>query len=723
MNINDRLTELEEHFFYWIGSYRRKDRVTNSVRIIGENVCKAIILNVLGPGPGARVITGFDPSLPSRAKTTQPGQTLKFYELIQVLEDLVVFRLSRTMKLHLELIKDLTNPGSHSTNQPGDQATLDDLEVCYVSVSQLIKWLFSAQLNRTIPANISEALIGEGNSSEYVYDEEKWTDFLSRCADFEKRFQYVLVAPEKISDNPRVAQAIAKLPWRLVLDFNPKTDEESIGLLYNFNEAVGQSYKKSITIDDRPDFDPKFEHYWFLANGQGSIVPIADFKVWRSKYKRFLGESLYKAFNEGSRARARVVVLLNIPQNYAEAVIDEFNRVDEPNLRFILCSDGKTSYDYIFERYPNVESINISVDQIAKGVEKTVSFSNFNSAEQLILIPTRTDIKQTTHLPFKREHYDYLQSIGIEVVYKGIENESAEHLDENAFYKGATIAWRDLSQEKDVPRNALEMFEKRLLGELERNKTHEIELTYEAGGGGTTMARRLAFNICSKFPTVIIRRYEPKKTIGGLRIIYDQYTKGSLPLLIIVELYEVMDSGGLYRDLAHANKNAIILVVKRGSAKTTKDIKFFLRAQLDSNEITAFNKTFADLIPQRSDKILAIKNDYRDNSKYISPFLYGLVAYEREFNGISNYITKCLRDINLEQKKLVGFICLIYQFTQRSVPGELFTALLGTSRDKCDLVTVIGRESPVFELLHEDDDGYDGFNTWRPRYAIVGEEG
>ncbi|MEJ7823494.1 MAG: hypothetical protein WKF85_14310 [Chitinophagaceae bacterium] len=134
--------------------------------------------------------------------------------------------------------------------------------------------------------------------------------------------------------------AIAKLPWRLVLDFNPRSDETENGLLLNFEKLKGTSYKKSFTIVDRLDFDPKFEHYWFFANGQGSILPIDELKAWRNKYKRFLSDNLYQSFNKGSRLKSRIVVLLNIDPDYAYAVIDEFNAVDESNLKFVICFDG-----------------------------------------------------------------------------------------------------------------------------------------------------------------------------------------------------------------------------------------------------------------------------------------------------------------------------------------------------------------------------------------------
>ncbi|MEJ7823496.1 MAG: hypothetical protein WKF85_14320, partial [Chitinophagaceae bacterium] len=144
-----------------------------------------------------------------------------------------------------------------------------------------------------------------------------------------------------------------------------------------------------------------------------------------------------------------------------------------------------------------------------------------------------------------------------------------------------------------------------------------------------------------------------------------------MPLLIVLESFEVKESIPLYRDLALAIKNAVILIVRRGFVPNAKDKKFILKAQLELNEISLFENVFSTLVPFRRQEIHSIKTDYKFTPKYISPFVYGLVTYDKDFIGIENYVVKCLQNISLEQKKIVGFICLIYHFTQKSVPAEL----------------------------------------------------
>jgi hypothetical protein len=165
-----------------------------------------------------------------------------------------------------------------------------------------------------------------------------------------------------------------------------------------------------------------------------------------------------------------------------------------------------------------------------------------------------------------------------------------------------------------------------------------------------------------------------------------------------------------------------LLPTTRGNVFLAKDKKFTLRAQLDLNEITRFENLFSNLVPVRKEKISNIKEEFKFNPNYISPFIYGLVTYGKEFIGVEDYVDKCLHDISIEQKKIVGTICLVYQFTQLSIPGELFSGLLGIDRSECNLRQILGYDNQIFELLHEEYDEEGDLNIWRPRHAILGEE-
>lgn len=718
MTLSEKLLEIQIRYNYWVGNYIRKELAANNVRIVAESVCKAAILYSQSESAGTNIILGKNSSIPS-SRSTQRGNPLNFADLISVLGELRLFRNAKAIQLQLELIRDRTNPSSHSSNMPSDNTTLDDIEVCNTSINQVLKWLYTTVLSQEVPASILKGFDGEQDISLVSFAAEKWGEFEIACKEFDKRkYQYIFVSPPQVSQEQYIVDSLVGLPWRLVLDFNPKSDEEETGLLFNFNRIKGQGYKKAFTLNDKIEFDQNFPHYWFLANGQGDVLPTSDYRSWRSKIKTFLSDTLYTQFNKGSRVKSRVVVMLDIPPLYAEYIIEEFNRIDEVNLEFKLCSESE-NYENVFEKVGNAQLIRISAADIANGANSTYSQS-IETSDGSILVPILRDDKRIFS-QVTRDHFDYLNSLGIELVFKGIERTIPSD-DLFAFYKGSTITWRDLAEQKDLSRSNVTNFQKRLDAKLKDNRLSEIHLIHEAGSGGTTIARRIAFDFSLNYPTVILRKYQSKKTIDGFRILIDHYTKGSLPILIIIESFEVNDSNLLYRDLSNAKKNAILLIIHRGIVQKAPDKKFILKAQLEGMEINAFEHTYSQLVPAAKEKIRKIPSEYKNEPKYVSPVLYALTAFGKDYHGLDNYILKCLHGITLEQKKLAGFLCLIYYYTQKPVPGELFSALFKVDRSKCGLGEILGQDNPLLELLHQEADKDEYYNLWRPRYALLGEE-
>lgn len=722
MTLAEKLHEIEEKFITWIGIYSRKELVPTPARIVAEAICKAIILSKR-PHNGVTIIDGDDPAVPSAARRNKSvGERLELDDLIKAVYDIGGFRNAKRIYTYLQSVKGLSNNGSHSTSSQAEELTHEDLHVIHTSLLEVLKWLYVVLLNRKLPDVVQDALKNRGLVDVESSDLVAWNTFLSACHDFHQRRQYILVSPPNLTNDPTVAASIARLPWRLTIDFDRDTDTVESGLLASFNRQKGTTYKRSFTIDDKPEFEIKFDHYWFHANGLGSIGPSSDFKAWRRRYNHYLQDKLYTAFVKGSSMLPRTVVLINIDPDYADAVIAAIEYVDERNVDFVLCNDGTKDFEAVLKKFENVSEVNISIGQLSRGVEIDPTFSADSSTERSIKIPYKNSIQVLSTAQIKPEDYEHLYSLGIEIIYKGIENDIDSDIPLDEFYKGATVNWQDLASNRDVVRYGYKSIRDGLLADLEKNKPKEIEFIHEPGAGGTTLSRRLAFDLCSKYPTVCLRKYEPKKTLHGLRVIYDKYINSSIPILIIIEHHEVKDAHSLYRDLNNVSKNAVLFIVKRGKVTTASDKRFVLRASLLMPEIANFEDVFSSHAPSRRGKIVDIKNEYKNDQRFISPFLYGLVAYEHAFIGIDDYIEKCITDLNIQKRQLVGFVCLIYHFTQQAVPGEFFSNLFGVPSDKCDLMALLGEDSPVFDILQENFDGRDGKNTWRPRYAIIGEE-
>ncbi|GAB1443732.1 hypothetical protein MASR2M39_25740 [Ignavibacteriales bacterium] len=67
----------------------------------------------------------------------------------------------------------------------------------------------------------------------------------------------------------------------------------------------------------------------------------------------------------------------------------------------------------------------------------------------------------------------------------------------------------------------------------------KVDLLHLAGGGGTTLARRVAFNFHLQTPTLVISKFRKNETIESIK---DLSEKSQKPLLIVIEAYNVNET-------------------------------------------------------------------------------------------------------------------------------------------------------------------------------------
>ncbi|WP_217602363.1 lipopolysaccharide assembly protein LapB [Chitinophaga sp. GbtcB8] len=721
MGLSEKLNDISYYFTLWVNSYNNGDLVTANARITVEAICKACIFKRKGDIVGERIINGKHDAIPARFVPDTYTGKLNLENLIHTIgRDELRILIDSCLQNQFEIVRNKGNNGSHHQDDPRKKITQDDLDICHHALVPIVRWFYADVMGMPLPMEIEDAIAGKPHVPSGASFLERWNQFYNACLEFDAmRYQYILVSPEYLSASAHTVKSFSLLPWRLVIDFNPQSDENELGLLYHFNQERGASNKISYTIEDKCSFDPGFPRYWFMANGQGSITPIKEFKIWNNKYKSKIADPLYKSFIKGSHTKTRIVVLVNPSKNYAYAIIDALNIVDEANLQFVITTDDITLYEQVLDTYSNVQIITISPEEIAAHIENYALLGNDKQPSDAYWIPSRADEK-SDGARMKQEDYDLLLSLEIEVLHKGIANLIASD-EENGFYRGKVISWRDLAEQKDIRRSPVDEIQHKIKIRLDLNKLCLFELIHEAGSGGTTVGRHIAWELSKNYPTVVVHKYEPRKTIDALRTIYDKYTKGSLPLLILIEAFEIRDMNRLYRDLAMTKKNAVIFVIRRGPHENAPD-KAYLPARLSFQEVPAFESMYTALAPAMKERIKSIPGKNESTPGYITPVLYALTAYGDDYQGAEDYVVKCFNGISLEQKKLIGFITIIYNYTQRSVAGELFAPLFKVDRDKCDLISVLGRHHALLPLLHEEfnEEGY--LNRWRPRYSVLSQE-
>ena len=114
----------------------------------------------------------------------------------------------------------------------------------------------------------------------------------------------------------------------------------------------------------------------------------------------------------------------------------------------------------------------------------------------------------------------------LEIVHRNVGLESSNlGLELERFLQGNPISWHGLNLSVDVDRTKSPALQQRVLEELDTRTTRRINLWHWPGGGGSTLARRIAWNVHTLYPTVVANRVLPDQLRDRLQFIFSLTSK------------------------------------------------------------------------------------------------------------------------------------------------------------------------------------------------------
>ena len=250
-----------------------------------------------------------------------------------------------------------------------------------------------------------------------------------------------------------------------------------------------------------------------------------------------------------------------------------------------------------------------------------------------------------------------------------------------AFSKGKQITWFELGLHCDVDREKTDRIMKTVLqdlggGEEKRSKgTTRINVYHAPGAGGTTVARRVAWNLHLDFPTVVLKKCVPVETSPRLEMIYKLT---GLPILLLIEGADVQESQAedLYSILRARQVSVVFLqVLRRFSKLEERERSFFIESQLSAVESARFAHRLAEVRPQRRSRLLGLASTGTAEER--SAFYFALETFEENFDGLRQYVGARLGRTTDEQRTIVLYLSISYHYGQQAVPSAAFRDLLG----------------------------------------------
>lgn len=369
----------------------------------------------------------------------------------------------------------------------------------------------------------------------------------------------------------------------------------------------------------------------------------------------------------------------------------------------------------------------LEVSEFIEGVNSTIQ-NPWKSKRGTMHVPSRVSDGNDAYLDISGKYLTFCDR-NVEVVYQGIANEAAVSDQDYSFFKGNTISWKELEVDTEVRRNKLNELTAKVTKWLETSKGgYSIELHHKPGAGGTTLARRLAFDLHTKYPTVLITKYRK----GGTNVaLFDLAELTRKPILAIVEAHNITQNelNALIRKINEDKKHVVVIYVRRvfRNSPNEKDsigkIVYLDDRAADLTERDRFVARYSQIALPQSKPL--VKKMSEQNPHQCEIIDFALTAYEEEFSteSLRNYIHNYLSKLSASHLKFVGIASMIYYYTQKEC-SELWFQSLFNNETLSDQLTQRPYEERFIKRLfiQQIGDNYEFTGFWRPRFSRFASE-
>ena len=300
------------------------------------------------------------------------------------------------------------------------------------------------------------------------------------------------------------------------------------------------------------------------------------------------------------------------------------------------------------------------------------------------------------------------------------------------FVKGSEISWDELANgnlavPRDGKKSVTECLEEDV---MKKEKSVILRLQHAPGGGGTTFARQLLWDLHTKLPCGVV---VPNVSLSisqiseGVRALYD---KTHLPIVLLIDGRSEFEVDQIYENCKYA---VVILHVQRCSKKISKNEfvpplsrTFHLSGKVTPTEATNLTEVFSLFSPESENALQDLTKDVK-NSKERFVFEYGLAAFDHEFKGVRKYVQGYLK---LDEQKdgiknlhnwqrVIGYLSLALYYGQSGIHRETFRSLLEVQK----FVSLKHLEYSGSQFIVETKEWKkENRGEWKISYNIVAKE-
>lgn len=547
---------------------------------------------------------------------------------------------------------------------------------------------------------------------------------------FDQTVKYVLFTPKNFENSVgrNNLNNLFRIHWSMVIDYNQGTEN---GLSKNIpNEKLDSIVilkDSSNTITDGTRTTN-----WIFALGQkDDPVTIADTPAKKRRKRGDVIRYISSFLKKGSLSPVVFVSLYSEQDEVYQILSALFNTIDGLGDRSKIVAFHNNNINQTIKLEAIIDDMELSHEQyLCINVPIEFWLKDIEKIKPIKLEDKLTDSYeyQTDRGLLSLDKYIHIyQQSGLELPKEGNLNSDHSHMGD--FYRGENISWDELTHHFDVKRDKYDTIFESLKSFIRRPKVTVCTLYARPGAGGTTISRRLAYDIFTlnqqrllerSVIVVFLKKFDRVTTIAKLDEISQH--SGNTKILLIAEskIISQRQLNSLTEALQQGEKNITILFV----VTTTKPREYLnvqnshsLSEVLSSKE----KRIFADIYSQNAGLSIDKKNLLLAKAK--TELLDFPISTGENFinERIQSYVSSWMDELPHNIREFCAYVAFASYFSGGLFINEcLLKPIIGSSYDLSIMYRINNNEKAALYRILSTDTNSDGnpIPFWKPRYTV-----
>ena len=501
-----------------------------------------------------------------------------------------------------------------------------------------------------------------------------WNQFIQAVHHFEPGVTYVLAVDRVPSKIAAPVSALGLAPWRAVIDFDPAS--ENSGLMSCIADTL--SRHRVINRVVRGEYQIQPGTHWFFArglSGRQATLSTGNHRAWLQVYKQELGRQLERLSGVVSPSPVMALVLWSDVglQNHLRTLMEELYGAFRDTVEIVVVAgNDEPSFEALAEDL-GAKCVPMNLRSVCNGI--AVHFADLSGEDN-----DRCVLPSTSGASIEVASTDWLWlREDIELLHRsaGLSGDD----DATDYRIGADISWRNLHLRHDCDRDITPNIRNQVEIDLQRRQTVRVNLYHDPGSGGTTVGRRVAWDLHDAFPVGIMLRCVPRDTARRIAKIA-ALTESSVLIIVDGGQHSDREIDDLYEFVKADHTPVVLLQVLRRFRSPEVDGRrqFRLDTALTDSEADRFRVAYAAAAPSKLRQLEELA--HCRNHRQRSAFFFGLTAFEQDFRGLNRYVDTRMGDLTSAQQRILIFLSIAHYYGQQSVPAQAFTLLLGLPQSR-----------------------------------------